>query len=74
MAPGDVLLLYTDGVSEAEDKDGDMFEEPRIKEALAAAAAQGADAVADHLLATLNDFIGGQAPHDDVTVIAIQKT
>lgn len=74
MAPGDVLLLYTDGVSEAEDRDGDMFEEPRIKEALAASAAQGADAVVDHLLAALNDFIGGQAPHDDVTVIAIQKT
>lgn len=73
MESGDVLLLYTDGVSEAEDKNGDMFEEGRIKQSLAASATNGAAAVIDHLLEAVNAFTNGQAPHDDVTVIAIQK-
>lgn len=74
MEPGDVMLLYTDGVSEAEDKDGNMFEEGRIIQSLAASAEKGASAAIDHLLESVIAFTGGLAPHDDVTVIAVQKT
>jgi sigma-B regulation protein RsbU (phosphoserine phosphatase) len=74
MESGDVMLLYTDGISEAEDKDGDLFDEDRIKQSLAASAHLGATVVVDHLLDALNTFTGGKAPHDDVTVITIQKT
>ena len=55
MAPGDVLFLYTDGVSEAMDADNVMFTEPRIGEELATAVADGAscESVVQHMLAAV---------------------
>ncbi len=71
---GDLLLLYTDGVNEAIDADGDEFGEERISKVLAKVAPLGAQAVVDQLMDALNDFVGGKASNDDVTLIALQRT
>lgn len=73
LEPGDMMLLYTDGVNEAVDADGDEFGEERISKVLAQIAPQGARAVVDQLMEALNAFVGGKASNDDVTLIALQK-
>jgi phosphoserine phosphatase RsbU/P len=73
LAPGDVVLLYTDGVSEAMDSVGEEFNEERISDCLKASGPQGASAVLEHLLSSLDTFLRGKSSHDDVTVVAVQK-
>lgn len=73
MEPGDCLLLYTDGVDEAMNPQGDEFGEQRVVDALNRLAPQGARAVVDGLIAEVNAFTGGRRSHDDITLIALQK-
>ncbi len=73
MRPGDCMLLYTDGVNEAMDTKGDEFGEPRVREALARLAPQGARAVIDGIIAEVDAFSGGKRSHDDITLIALQR-
>ena len=74
MATGDCLLLYTDGVNEALTLEGDEFGEARIESALIRYAPQGPNAVVDGLIAEVDAFLGGKRSHDDITLIALQKT
>ncbi|MBL9129962.1 MAG: SpoIIE family protein phosphatase, partial [Verrucomicrobiaceae bacterium] len=74
MQPGDCLLLFTDGVNEAMNPQGDEFGEARIETALARLAPAGPQAVLDGLLAELDTFLAGKRSHDDITLIALQKT
>lgn len=74
MAPGDVLFLYTDGVSEAMDADNVMFTEPRIGEELATAVVGGAscESVVQHMLAAVRSHADGVEQFDDVTMLAFR--
>ena len=74
LAPGDVLFLYTDGVSEAMDAGNAMFTEARIGEELAsvAAGAVSCEAVIDHLLAAVRRHADGVEQFDDVTMLAFR--
>jgi sigma-B regulation protein RsbU (phosphoserine phosphatase) len=72
--PGDTLLLYTDGISEATDNKELMFGEDRVERALALRAPQGPGNVVQGLLQELDVFVGGQRSLDDITLIAVQKT
>ncbi len=74
MEVGDCLLLYTDGVNEALDGKGLEFGEKRIYKNLAAHAPNGPEAVIDHLIQDVEKFLGGRRSHDDITLIAVQKT
>ena len=74
LAPGDVLFLYTDGVSEAMDVEDAMFTEARIGEELASAVTGGAscEAVIDRLLAAVRRHADGAEQFDDVTMLAFR--
>lgn len=74
MAPGDCLLLYTDGVNEAMDPKGIEFGEERVQDELAKYAAEGPKAVINGIIADLEHFLKGRRSHDDITLIAMQKT
>lgn len=67
----DRLLIYTDGLTDARDFDGRMFEKQRVIDALLKPAAS-ADAVASNLLWDLRRFIGLAPRSDDVTVVALR--
>lgn len=70
---GAVLVLYTDGLTEAHDAAGELFSPARLAIALAAAAPGGdATSVVDACFATLHRFVGDAEPADDVTVLAIR--
>ncbi|MEU8116481.1 PP2C family protein-serine/threonine phosphatase [Micromonospora sp. NPDC048947] len=69
--PGDLLLAYTDGVTEARgSRDAAMFGETRLRAALASAAGRPPAALIDRVLRAVDDWLGGQA-HDDVAMLAV---
>ena len=72
--PGDCLLLYTDGVTEALDSAGDEFGVERTIESVRASARDGAQAVVNRVIEDVRDFSGTTPQNDDITLIAIRKT
>lgn len=72
---GQTLVLYTDGVTEAFDKQGAMFGEARLASLLAATAAEAeagtARSVLDAILGDLERFCDGAPQSDDITLIVL---
>jgi serine phosphatase RsbU (regulator of sigma subunit) len=68
---GERLVLYTDGVIEAQGADG-PFERERLEQALSSAAREGRDAVGA-VLERLERFTGGRPSEDDVAVVSITR-
>ena len=73
MEPGDTLLLYTDGATEAIDRNGDEFGLAPLEVALRETSAEGAPAVIDRVSGDLRRFLGDIPQNDDITLIALQK-
>jgi sigma-B regulation protein RsbU (phosphoserine phosphatase) len=73
LEPGDCLVFYTDGVTEALDRSGDEFGLEAMKKAIQASAADGAAAVVTRVAAEVRAFIGDFPQNDDITLIAIRK-
>jgi sigma-B regulation protein RsbU (phosphoserine phosphatase) len=70
LEPADALVLFTDGVGDAEDPQGAMYGSRRLTAALASSPAGAREMVA-HLLGDLDAFTRGAAQADDVTVLAL---
>jgi phosphoserine phosphatase RsbU/P len=70
----DCLILYTDGVTEALDANGDEFGPERMIASICASASEGAPAIIRGLIDELRSFVGSQPQNDDITLIAIRKT
>jgi sigma-B regulation protein RsbU (phosphoserine phosphatase) len=70
----DCLVLYTDGVTEALDTDGNEFGVERTIQSVRASAANGAQAIIARLIDDLRNFVGSQPQNDDITLISIRKT
>ena len=73
LAPGDVLLFYTDGITEAFSADGDAFGDDRLKEQLADVEWETTEGILDKIDAAVNLFIGDQPVSDDITLIALKR-
>jgi serine phosphatase RsbU (regulator of sigma subunit) len=73
MDKGDVLFVYSDGLTEAEDSSGSMFGEERVKAIILREAALGAESVYDSVLAALQDFTKGRTQTDDITLVIAQR-
>lgn len=72
LEPGDVLLLFTDGCSEAQNPSGEMFGTRRIGQCLAAYAPLGAEAVTQGLKAAVEAFEQNRMRNDDLTVLVLE--
>ena len=70
----DCLVLYTDGVTEALNSDGDEFGLERMMQAVRASAPKGAQAIVTRIIDDVRDFSGSVPQNDDITLIAIRKT
>jgi serine phosphatase RsbU (regulator of sigma subunit)/anti-sigma regulatory factor (Ser/Thr protein kinase) len=72
VAPGDDLLLYSDGLTEAHGPDREMFGFPRLTELVGGGA--GGQELIDRLLAELAAFTGpGWEQEDDITLVALRR-
>lgn len=74
LAPGQVLLLYTDGIHEARDAADAMYGKERIEEVLRREAKNAASAIINALVADLREFKAGLHLEDDVTMVIIKAT
>jgi serine phosphatase RsbU (regulator of sigma subunit) len=68
--PGDALLLYTDGVTDARNPDG-FFGEERLRKTLEGCAGSSADDIVKAIDRQLNEFHSGQ-PRDDIAFVVLR--
>jgi sigma-B regulation protein RsbU (phosphoserine phosphatase) len=72
LEPGDTLLLYTDGVTEAEDRDRNLFQDGRLKEALSEHPDSSLKTLLDGIVSAVGNFTAGASQADDVTLLAVR--
>ena len=73
LAPGDTIVLYTDGVSEAMDGDEKQFGLVRLREALAANPGQDAEAANQTVFRAVGEFVGDTPASDDITCLTFRR-
>ena len=74
LQPGDTMILYSDGVTEAHNVAGDEFGEERMVEVLKAFHKEPATVVLDKLIDAVKVFATGAEQYDDVTALVVQYT
>ncbi len=72
LAPGEILLLITDGVTDAIDPRGELFSDARLLREFAACSAAPAAQIVDRLLDAVNAFAGAAPQEDDITLLALR--
>jgi serine phosphatase RsbU (regulator of sigma subunit) len=70
--PGDVVVLFSDGVSEAFNVAGEDFGEVRLLDVAKGAAGSSSQAIVDEIIASVRKFTKGAAQSDDITVMVIR--
>ncbi|MBP7999783.1 MAG: SpoIIE family protein phosphatase [Chloroflexi bacterium] len=73
LAGGDVLVLYTDGLTEARDKCGEMFGEERLAAAIKAMAHCSAQEIVNRIAAAVALITGDTPQSDDLTMMVIKR-
>jgi sigma-B regulation protein RsbU (phosphoserine phosphatase) len=74
MSPGDTVLLYTDGVTEALSSQGEMFGEDRLKAVIEGQRECSAQTLVEAIVSAVAAFSQSASQSDDVTVLAVQRT
>lgn len=73
LEPGELMLLYTDGVTEAMNRDEEFYGEERLRRALGAGEGRSAAAVLRELVEDVGRFTDGAEPSDDITLVAVRR-
>ena len=73
LEPGDLLLVYSDGVTEATSPEGEFFGDDRLRVALAASAGSSAEQAGQRVLASVDAFIRDARPFDDLSLVALKR-
>jgi phosphoserine phosphatase RsbU/P len=73
MTPGDLLLLYTDGVTDARAADGRRFGYDRLIEVLDSTRGAPPATIVEAICAACHRFQAGEAMADDITILAIRR-
>ena len=71
--PGDTLVLYTDGVSEAMNAEGEEFGVERLQQIFANQPPASARAAIEAIMQAVSDFAGGTPQSDDVTCLVLRR-
>ena len=74
MVGGDVLVAYSDGITEARDGQGEEFGEERVARLIALHYHLPAAELRDRILAEVAGFSAGSEPHDDMTLVVLRAT
>ena len=73
LAPGQIIVLSTDGVWEAHSSDGEIFGKERLNEVIRQHAAQKAEELIEAVITAVNQFQDASGAEDDITLIVIKK-
>jgi serine phosphatase RsbU (regulator of sigma subunit)/CHASE2 domain-containing sensor protein len=73
LAPGDMLLLYTDGVTEAESTQSGQFEMERLEQTILETRGNPARRVVEHVIKRVAEFAKGAPQSDDITCVAVVR-
>ncbi len=73
LEPGEALVMYTDGVSEAEDRDNEEFGMERLLKVFAGARLESARAANDAIFAAVREFAGDRSQSDDITCLVLLR-
>jgi serine phosphatase RsbU (regulator of sigma subunit) len=73
LAPGDVLVLYTDGVTEAENAALAQFGDERLRRAVLEKRGAGAQGIVEHVIKRVVEFAAGAPQSDDITCLAVVR-
>jgi len=72
LAPGDLVVLVSDGIVEALNDERELFGFARLEQAVASGPQTSAEAMLEHLKAEVAFFVGQTEPHDDLTMVVMQ--
>ncbi|ADJ28905.1 PP2C family protein-serine/threonine phosphatase [Nitrosococcus watsonii] len=72
LVSGDRLFLYTDGLIEAPDAQGQLFGEERLRDILEQASNESVPRLKQAVLRAIHQHTGGTLTHDDITLITIE--
>jgi phosphoserine phosphatase RsbU/P len=72
LGDGDLFLLYTDGISEAMNVDGDCFGDARLADLAREHADLGSSELSERILGEVRRFAGAAAQHDDMTMVLVK--
>jgi serine phosphatase RsbU (regulator of sigma subunit) len=70
---GDILVVYSDGLTDAENPQGEMFGEERLLKLIRQEAPSGSQAIEQRLLKAIEAFTQGLPQTDDITFVVIEK-
>ena len=73
LATGDLLLLYTDGITEAQDSQEAFFEEDRLREVVSSYLGRSARDIQDGVIEQIGDFVGDAPQFDDITIMVVVR-
>ena len=71
--PGDVLALYTDGITEAQNAQGAFFDDERLLESVKTKLGRPAQEIQDAILADVERFVGDAPQSDDIALILLLR-
>jgi sigma-B regulation protein RsbU (phosphoserine phosphatase) len=74
MKPGDLLAIYSDGVTEAEHPGGEEFGEDRLADLLVSIRESSAEDIVENVIEAVNNWTDGAPPADDVTMVVARLT
>jgi sigma-B regulation protein RsbU (phosphoserine phosphatase) len=72
LEPGDLLVVFTDGVIEAVNEANQEFGEARLVGELAVAPPETAPDTLKRVMAAVNAFVGASRQHDDITCLVLR--
>ena len=73
LAPGDTLVLYTDGVSEAMDIEKEEFGMERLRAVFAGGQPESAETANEAVFAAVREFVGDAPQSDDITCLTLKR-
>lgn len=72
-SPGDTLVLYTDGITEAQNRSGELYGENRLFRILRSEAGHTSTQIIDRILFDVNSFVAGSKQSDDIAITVIRR-
>jgi len=72
LKPEDILLIYSDGITDAGNTDGELFGEQRLYDLLPALRGFSAEEAGKYLIRKVDDFVGDARPTDDISLVVLR--